>query len=117
MTRPTHTIRRLASTALATITIGGCAATSDQPATTTSDQMCVVSIEPQMKMVTFAAPPGLDGGVTSLFFSALPDVHPGDLVRVDNSAGHGGPKIDRVAAAADACADVAQTAADAHKHH
>lgn len=70
-----------------------------------------------MKMVTLAAPSGLDGGVTSLFFAEMPEVHAGDLVRIDNRPGNGGPHVERIEAHAEACSEVAQTASDHHKHH
>lgn len=99
------------------IAAAGCAAISSKPSEAAADQKCVVSTEPTMRMVTLAPPGGLDSGVTSLFFKAMPEVHPGDLVSVDNTAGQGGPKLDRIEPSAKACADVAQTAADHHKHH
>ncbi len=97
--------------------LGGCAAKASQPGEGRVDEKCVVSVESTMKMVTFAAPEGLDDGVTSLFFAQMPDVGPGDLVRVDNSAGQGGARLIRVEAHAKSCAEVAQTAGDHHKHH
>lgn len=99
------------------IALAGCAARAGSPGAAAADQRCVVSTEPGMKMVTLAEPAGLAAGVTSLFFPTMPDVHLGDLVRVDNSAGNGGPKIERIEAASELCSAVAQTADDAHKHH
>lgn len=94
----------------------GCAATTSKPAGDENTR-CVVSIEPMMKMVTFAPASGLDGGVTSLFFKEMPAVAPGDLIRLDNSAGQGGPSLEKLEARSESCADVAQTAADHHKGH
>lgn len=102
---------------ISAVALAGCAAHSGTPAAEEASQRCVVSTEPGMKMVTLAEPAGLAAGVTSLFFATMPDVHPGDLVRVDNSAGNGGPEIERIEASSEACRAVTQTAEDTHKHH
>lgn len=101
----------------AVLGLAGCSATSSQPATDADEIRCVVSVEPTMRLVTFAPKAGISGGVTSVFFRQLPDVNPGDLVRLGTGAGHGGPQVARIEAGAPDCEDVAQTAADAHKHH
>ena len=112
-----HDSRIALALVVSTLLVAGCAASSSSPGTQAADEKCVVSIEPGMKMVTLAAPSGLEGGVTSLFFATMPEVHPGDLVRIDNRPGNGGPRLDRLEPHAHACSDVAQTASDHHKHH
>ncbi len=98
---------------LAPLALGACAATaadSEPP----EDAKCVVSVEPQMRMVTFAAPAGLADGVTSLFFSEPPTVQPGDLVRLDTSGGGKEPAVVRLEAASERCTTVLHQATGHH---
>lgn len=98
---------------LAPLALSACAATTPDSAPP-DDAKCVVSVEPQMRMVTFADPAGLAGGVTSLFFSEPPTVQPGDLVRLDTSGGGKEPDVVRVEAASDRCTTVLHQASGHH---
>lgn len=95
------------------LALGACAATAPD-AGPVEDAKCVVSVEPQMRMVTFADPAGLADGVTSLFFAEPPTVRPGDLVRLDNSSGKGGPQLARLESASERCTTVLHQAAGHH---
>lgn len=95
--------------------VAGCAAT--KPDQAPADARCVVSVEPTMKMVTFASPEGLAEGVTSLFFPETPSVQPGDLVSLDNRSGQGGPKLQVLERSAKSCSAVAHSAAGHHGGH
>ena len=80
------------------------------------DAQCVVGVEPSMRLVTFSAQGSLDGGVTSVFFRSMPEVAPGDLVRLEQTAG-AGPMVRRLEAASPRCAEVSDAAADHHAGH
>jgi len=99
------------------LALAGCAATATEPSPESADARCVVSVAPQMRMVTFAAPAGLDHGVTSLFFARMPDVAPGDLVHIESRPGQAGPVLEKVDGTSETCAEVARAAADHHRHH
>ncbi len=99
--------------ALVPFALGACTAIAPD-AQSAESAKCVVSVEPQMRMVTFASPDGLAEGVTSLFFTKTPTVKPGDLVHLDNSAGNGGPRLEEVEASSKRCTAVLHQAAGHH---
>jgi hypothetical protein len=105
--------------ALAMLLAGGCSALGTPAAPVPdpgTDAQCVVGVEPTMRLVTFSAPGSLAGGVTSVFFRSMPEVAPGDLVRLEQTAG-AGPMVRRLEATSPRCTEVTGAAADHHAGH
>lgn len=111
--------RKWTGLAVAMVLAAGCSATNTPappPAVPQTEGQCVVGVEPAMRLVTFSAQGGLDGGVTSVFFRSMPEVAPGDLVRLEQT-GSAGPRVQRIEAASPRCAEVSAAAADHHAGH
>jgi len=114
-------MKRLATGAVAIGTLaalaGYAASSSQPPAADTGRVRCVVAVEPQIRMVSFAPQSGVDGGVTSIFFASLPSVAPGDLVRLSAGSGQGGPRVSTLEEKAESCTKLAKAIAGHHSRH
>ena len=78
--------------------------------------LCVLSVEPQMHLLSLAAPDATDGATISLFLEVAPSVKAGDLIRLSRNEG-AGAKVELIEHAAKKCADLAKKAASHHGQH
>ena len=80
--------------------------------------LCVIAVQPPMKLVTLVSPDKeSESGALALFFPELPAVQVGDLVRVTRGPDQSPPTLEKLETGAASCKALAKRAADAHADH
>ena len=97
------------------LSASGCAASIPGSDASPGQRRCVVAVEPQMHLASFAPEAGLDEGVTSIFFAQMPEITTGDLVELRISGKNGRPQVEKLESSAEVCAGVTHSAS--HHHH